>query len=45
METVVGNKSLVSNEEELAAQLLREKNSLCYGIKSMYLKYDNFHYL
>lgn len=22
-------------------QLLREKNSLCYGIKSMYLKYDN----
>ena len=26
METVVGNKSLVSNEEELAALLLREKN-------------------
>lgn len=22
-------------------QLLREKNSLCYGVKSMYLKYDN----
>lgn len=22
-------------------QLLREKNSLCYGIKSIYLKYDN----
>ncbi len=22
-------------------QLLRERNSLCYGIKSMYLKYDN----
>ncbi len=22
-------------------QLLREKNSLCYGIKSLYLKYDN----
>ena len=22
-------------------QLLREKNSLCYGIRSMYLKYDN----
>ncbi len=22
-------------------QLLREKNGLCYGIKSMYLKYDN----
>ena len=22
-------------------QLLREKNSLCYGVKSVYLKYDN----
>ncbi len=22
-------------------QLLREKNSLCYGVKSLYLKYDN----
>lgn len=22
-------------------QLLRERNSLCYGVKSMYLKYDN----
>lgn len=22
-------------------QLLREKNSLCYGVRSMYLKYDN----
>lgn len=22
-------------------QLLREKNSLCYGVKSMYMKYDN----